>query len=649
MHKYFGKSGLLAASLENFRPRQGQLQMAEAIHALLSEQRTDGQEAALKLLIEAETGIGKTLAYLLPAVVSGRRIVVSTATITLQDQILGKEIPLLEQILDEKIEVVCVKGRQNYLCYYRWFQYRSSPQLPVADDIDCKAIDAWLLKTESGDRAELEWLPDYSPLWAKISAQSHQCLGGDCPEASLCFINTLRRKAGAAHLLVVNHHLFFSDLSLRTSGYGELLPRYQGVIFDEAHHLENVASTFFGVSFSQYQVLDLVADIERQAMADLAPSLADRIISSVRGIQGRVETFQSLFPDLKGRYPLADLIDGNDRWYDEVKHLAVGLEGMTTELEQHEVHGEGWRTLRKRAEELLANLVEIALPEVVPIRGRLVHWYERRQRSVALSATPINVAENLKESLYPMVDYCVLTSATLTTAGDFGYVCERLGLGEEVETLRLPSPFDYRRRTCLYVPPGNFPTPAEPSYIEKLCAEIYDILQLSQGKALVLCTSFKGMDLVAEYLEQRLQFPVLVQGRASRHSLLQQFTEITDSVLVAVASFWEGVDVPGDSLSCVVIDKLPFEAPNDPVLQARIADIRESGGNPFFDFQVPRAVLTLRQGIGRLMRASDDYGLIAVMDNRLFSKGYGRTFRASLPPSPVTRTLRDVDAFFRRF
>lgn len=649
MDKYFGENGLLAASIENFRPRQGQLKMAEAIYAALSEQKTAGEGAAVKLLIEAETGIGKTLAYLLPAVLSGRRIVVSTATITLQDQILGKEIPLLEKILGEKIEVVCVKGRQNYLCYYRWFQYRSSQQLSVADDIDCKVIDEWLLMTESGDRAELEWLPDYSPLWAKISAQPHQCLGGDCPESSLCFINVLRRKAGAARLLVVNHHLFFSDLSLRTSGYGELLPRYQGVIFDEAHHLENVASTFFGISFSQYQVLDLVADIERQATADLAPSLADRIISSVRGLQQRVETFQSLFPDLKGRYPLAELIDGNDRWYDEVKHLAGGLERMAMDLEQHEVHGEGWRTLRKRAEELLGNLVEIALPEVVPTRGRQVHWYERRQRSVALSATPINVAENLRESLYPLVDYCVLTSATLTAAGDFGYVCERLGLGEEVETLRLPSPFDYRRRTCLYVPPANFPAPAESSYIEELCPRIYDILQISQGRALVLCTSFKGMDGVALYLEQRLQFPVLVQGRASRRSLLQQFTEVTDSVLVAVASFWEGVDVPGGSLSCVIIDKLPFEAPNDPVLQARITDIRQSGGNPFFDFQVPRAVLTLKQGVGRLMRTSDDYGLIAVMDNRLFSKGYGRTFLASLPPAPVTRSLSDADTFFRRF
>lgn len=647
MEEYFGAHGVLAKSLDNFSPRPGQLQMAETIEAVLAIDPLQ-HSATETVLIEAETGIGKTLAYLLPAVLSGKRLVVSTATINLQDQILGKEIPLLEKILKEEIRVVCVKGRQNYLCHYRWFQYRSSPQLALADEAFSERIDDWLLTSETGDRAELEWLPDHSPLWAKISAHSHQCLGSECPDASLCFINNLRRRAGSARLLIVNHHLFFSDLVLRKSGFGEILPRYEGVIFDEAHHLENIASTFFGISFSQYQVFDLVTDVERQAAADLSPSLGDKIIRSIRVLKERVESFAKLFPPDRGRYPLLGFVEQKEDWYEEVRHLASAFERVVEELKNYEVHGEGWKSLGKRTEELHSNLLEIGLPDVVLEKGKLVHWYERREKSVSLSATPINVADNLREFLYPTVDCCILTSATLTTAGDFSYVCERLGLAAEVATLRLPSPFDYRERTRLYIPDVDFPLPSQRNYIDELCHRIYDILQHSRGRALVLCTSFRGMDSVAAFLEQRLQYPLLVQGRASRHALLQQFSRSTDSVLVAVASFWEGVDVPGDSLSCVIIDKLPFESPSDPVLQARIADIRDSGGNPFFDLQVPRAVLTLRQGVGRLMRASDDRGLIAVLDGRLYSKGYGRTFLASLPPSPVVRSLEEVADFMLR-
>ncbi|MBM9605515.1 ATP-dependent DNA helicase [Desulfopila inferna] len=644
MDTYFGENGLLAKSFEKFEPRTGQLKMAEAVQNVLKGNEREYERAEI-LLVEAETGIGKTLAYLLPAVLSGKRLVVSTATINLQDQILKKEIPLLTRILGEEIEVVCIKGRQNYLCYYRWYQYRSSPQLTVVDDGSCDKVDEWLLSTETGDRAELEWLHDHSPLWPKISAQSHQCLGGECPEAPRCFINELRRKAGSARLMIVNHHLFFSDLALRKAGFGEILPRYQGVIFDEAHHLENVASTFFGKSFSQYQVLDLVQDVERQAEADLPPSLADKMISSIRGLKKRVDDFSRMFPLERGRFPLGEFIEGQQEWHDDVGHLASGLERIISELELFTSYGEGWKTLLKRTEELHGNLLVIALPDVVE-QTRQVHWYERRERAISLSSTPIHVAENLREILYPAVECCILTSATLTTAGNFSYVCERLGLEGDVNTLRLQSPFNYQDRTQLYIPENDFPLPSERRYTEELCQRIYDILQITEGRALILCTSFKGMDSVAEFLEDHLQFPVLVQGRASRYFLLQQFKEEVDSVLVAVASFWEGVDVPGPSLSCVIIDKLPFEVPSDPVLQARIAAVREAGGNPFFDFQIPRAILTLRQGVGRLMRASDDRGLLAIMDPRLYSKGYGRIFLASLPPSPVVRNLQRVDEFF---
>lgn len=649
MYNYFGAEGLLSQVLEHFQPRAGQLEMAEAVYAILSVDQDIKRSYADVLLVEAETGIGKSLAYLLPALLSGKRIVISTATINLQDQILKKEIPLLQTILDDKISAVCIKGRQNYLCYYRWYQYRSSPQLSLIDDDFCDRIDDWLLTTTTGDRAELEWLQDRSTLWAKISAQSHQCLGGDCPESSACFINELRRKAGGASLLIVNHHLFFSDLALRKAGYGEILPRYEGVIFDEAHHLESVASSFFGKSFSQYQVIDLAGDIERQSEADLPPSIADKIIHSVRGVKERVETFSLIFPGERGRFPLIKFIEGREGWHEEVKHLAAALERIISQLSEFEGYGEGWRTLIKRAEELLNNLIEIGLPEVILEKGRQVHWYEKKERSFSLSVTPVSVAENLRETLYPVVNYCILTSATLTTAGDFSYVCERLGLDDDVTTLRFPSPFNYAEKARIYIPEKGFPLPSEVKYSDMLNQRIHEILKITKGRGLVLCTSFKGMESVAEYLCQYLPYPVLVQGSASRHFLLQQFQEVTDSVLIAVASFWEGVDVPGEALSCVIIDKLPFEVPSDPVLQARIADIRDSGGNPFFDFQVPRAILTLRQGVGRLMRTNEDRGLIALMDGRLYSKGYGRRFLKSLPQSPVVRDLEQVSAFFTTF
>jgi ATP-dependent DNA helicase DinG len=646
MDRYFGEKGRLAETLENFQARAGQLEMAAAIDGMLknSERVEEGGDV---LLVEAETGIGKSLAYLIPAVLSNRRLVVSTATINLQDQILKKEIPLIESLLGREIATVCIKGRQNYLCYYRWYQHRSSTGPSLIGDDWCDKIDEWLRITETGDRAELAWLPDRSPLWPKISAQPHQCLGADCPESAACFINELRRKAGAARLLIVNHHLFFSDLALKKAGYGEILPRYEGVIFDEAHHLENVASTFFGKSFSQYQVSDLAGDVERQAEADLPPSMANKIIASVRGVKERVDQFCDIFPAARGRYPLLELIEHKEEWYDEIKHVSSGIERIITELEEFEGHGEGWRTLIKRGEELHANLIEIALPDVVMEQGRHVHWYEKRERSVALSATPVHVAENLREMLYPNVDICILTSATLTTGGNFAYICEGLGLSNEVRTLRLPSPFDYGGRTRLYVPENGFPLPSDAVYSKQLCRGIHDLITITRGRALVLCTSFKAMAEIADYLEANLSYPVLVQGRASRHSLLQQFRQVRESVLVAVASFWEGVDVPGQALSCVIIDKLPFEVPSDPVLQARIATIRESGGNPFFDFQVPRAILTLKQGVGRLMRAGEDYGIIAVMDGRLYAKGYGRIFLASLPPSPVVRNLENVGEFLQ--
>jgi len=623
--------------------------MAEEIEAFLAapEQGIAGMEGyAQVMLIEAETGIGKSLAYLVPAILSGMRTVVSTATINLQDQLVDKELPLISRVLGQDIGAVCVKGRQNYLCLHRWYQYRHSPQMSLVGDEECDLIAAWLDTTETGDRAELEWMADRGSLWPKISAHSYQCIGSECPEWSSCFVNRLRKKAATARLLVVNHHLYFSDLALRQRGFGEILPRHEVVIFDEAHHLEQVATAFYGTSFSQYQVYDLVSDVVQQAESELPAEEGDRIIGAAQGIRARIDGFVSRFPQKRGRYSLLELIEGNLGWQEEVQLVVDGLQRLADALLELSRRYDNWSTLTERAGELCQNLTLVGMPEPGLYFDTHVFWYERRERSVNLSATPIHVAGDLQNSLYTAVPKIILTSATLTTGGSFAYIKERLGLAQDSRTLKFQSPFDYRQRTICYVPGAGFPEPASPGYETALCEEIDALLKITRGRALVLFTSFKGMDLVADHLSRTLQYPLLIQGTASRSRLLERFREQTDSVLLAVASFWEGVDIAGESLSGVIIDKLPFEVPSDPVVQARMRAIVGAGGNPFFDFQIPRAVLSLRQGVGRLMRSAGDAGLIAVLDSRLFSKRYGSVFLKSLPPSPVVRDMVEIQDFF---
>lgn len=643
----FQADGRLAECLEQYEARAGQAEMARAVAAALSAGKGIDENKTNTLVIEAETGIGKTLAYLIPAVLTGKRVVVSTATLNLQDQILHKDIPLLAKILGQDISAVCLKGRQNYLCLYRWHQYRSNTSYLLHDDPLLEKIDSWLQETLTGDRAELDWLSEKAGLWPKISCQSNQCLGGECPESAGCYINNLRRQAGNARLIIVNHHLFFSDLALKKGGFGDLLPRYEAVVFDEAHHLETTATVFFSKSFSQYQLLDLLADIERQAEADLSPSAKEDMAALLGGLRQRLELFAHNLPGSTGRYHLDSLLDAmtKEKWLEEVELLSTGINRLIEKTADCEVFGEGWHQLAKRARELNDKFRDITF--FFDHNGHeYVYWYEKRERSIAISATPLAVAKELQDCLYGSVAACVLTSATLTSGGSFSYLKERLGLPEDTSFLQFKSPFDYPRQTLLYVPEQDFPDPAAENFSEILCGRVAELIKLSNGRALVLCTSFKGLDALARHLAQVVDYPLLVQGTASRSSLLQSFRDQTHSVLLAVASFWEGVDVVGESLSCVIIDKLPFEVPSDPVIQARIASIKEQGGKPFFDFQVPRAILALRQGVGRLMRSATDRGVIAIMDIRLLSKGYGRTFIGSLPASPITRKLSDIEKFF---
>ena len=650
MDSLFGPDGVLARRIDGYEFRPGQLEMARAVEQLFAREPGDEAEpGCAALVVEAETGLGKTLAYLIPAVLSGARVVVSTKTRNLQDQILEKEIPLIRQHIAPNLEALCVKGRQNYLCLHRFRQLQAA----ATAEVDAGRIDTlgrWIETTVHADRSELPWLTSSSPLWQKICCQSHFCPGASCPEATGCFLNRLRRDAAASQLLIVNHHLLFSDLAVRRTGYGEVLPRYSTVIFDEAHHIENVATTFFGFTLSRFQVQDLVGDTERSADDDLAAGDRQPVVAATVRLSGTVERWAAVLPPERGRFPLAPLLREQDDTLAVCTDLADALHNLATVLDRLANREGPWPQYAGRAAELETGLRQLLTgeeDEQPEEQARYTLWYERTERNLTLCATPVDVAGELQSTLFAMAEHCLFTSATLSAGGRFQYFLERLGLPEDTPTLRLPSPFDYQQRTLLFVPANGFPEPAGPGYQQALHAWLEALISHAGGRTLALFTSFQAMTQAFHSLRDRLSYPLLLQGEAPRRMLLEQFAQQTDSVLFAVASFWEGVDIPGESLSLVIIDKLPFEVPSDPVIMARINRIRTQGGNPFADFQVPRAILTLRQGVGRLMRTSTDRGVVAILDIRLFTKGYGRQFLRSLPPSPVTRDLDSVAAFFR--
>ncbi|WP_339134162.1 MAG: ATP-dependent DNA helicase [Candidatus Electrothrix sp. GW3-4] len=673
MKIFFADTGLLAEHLPSYESRPGQLEMAEAVVALLEQEgkgeRSD-QDSPLAhcLIVEAGTGLGKTLAYLIPSVLSGRRVVVSTNTRNLQDQILKREVPFIQQHIAPDLTAMTVKGRQNYLCLYRWHQLDSQAQQNIFQDLTGEKkkegkvlydiLKEWLQRTVVADRAELPGIAGSSLLWQKVCCLPYFCLGADCPSATACYLNRLRRLAASCQLLVVNHHLLFSDLAVRKNGFGEVLPRYQSLIIDEAHHLENVAGNFFGFSFSKYQVVDLVADIEQSMLkkgGGKMSTLSAHILSAARALSGLNEQFAAMFPVQKGRFPLIGLFEE----YPELKKtrdtLMIALNSLADQLDKAKEQDEPWGHYGQRSLDIAQHLEQITSPLLSKNeqaeQSNYIQWVERTEKNLTLSATPIDVADELRTTLFAGAEHCLFTSATLRTdggGGGFGYFCQRLGIPEGTETYSFSSPFEYQKRSLLYIPGDHFPEPTDPEYRSALHLEISQLITCSRGRALVLFTSFRALELAWYSLQDELPYPLLRQGTCSRSQLLDRFAEETDSVLFAVASFWEGVDVPGESLSLVIIDKLPFEVPSDPVIMARMEKIKAAGGNPFMEFQIPRAILTLRQGVGRLMRRATDQGVMAILDARLFSKFYGRRFRASLPDAPLSRAVRDVEDFFNR-
>ena len=618
--------------------------MAEAIEQALQEKR--------HLIIEAGTGTGKTLAYLVPVIRSGKRVIISTGTKNLQEQLFYKDIPFLEKALfadgEGKLSVCYMKGRNNYLCRKKLYDLTDQPVLSGLEEIEhYRAIAAWEKTTSTGDRSELTSLPEISALWHKLDARAEACVGQKCSSWERCFITEMHRRAMESDIIIVNHHLFFADLAIKQqSEYAPdagILPDAGTVIFDEAHDLEDIASSYFGISVSSGRIEQLCRDVESSLQRNQL--LSGSLSGAVNRLRDRARFFFAVLPQGEGRFAFENRRDFLEENGDEFLGLQQSLGGLISELENLPSKPEEVSNFIRRAQELQVQLGFLMEGE----QRNTVFWIERRggreRQNVFLQATPIDVAPILKSCVFDKLECAVLTSATLAVAGGFEYMRRRLGL-EHARELVLSSHFDYENQALLYVPP-DLPDPRTPYFAGKAAERIRRLLEITRGRAFVLFTSYVQMKEVHHRLLGEIDFPLLLQGDAPKTALLEEFRLTPNAVLFATSSFWQGVDVQGEQLSCVIIDRLPFAVPSDPVVAARVKAIDADGGNAFFQYQVPAAVITLKQGFGRLIRSLRDRGLLVLLDNRILKKAYGRVFFESLPNYRRTTDLTRVEEFFR--
>jgi ATP-dependent DNA helicase DinG len=699
LSQFFAPGGILARTHPAYEFRRGQLQMAQAVEQALHEKR--------HLIVEAGTGTGKTLAYLLPVIRSGKRVIISTGTKNLQEQLFYKDIPFLEHILfaagpgkqhvgtaalgcpversstlpgnhvepaasaahpaesSRRLSVCYMKGRNNYLCRKKLYDLTNAPVLSGLEEIEqYRAIAAWEKTTSTGDRAELAELPEASQLWHKLDARAEACSGQKCSEFEHCFITEMRRRGMESDIIIVNHHLFFADLAIKLQAEGApdagILPEAAAVIFDEAHELEDVAGNYFGISVSNLRVEDLARDVESCLQHNRIMSAS--LSGALGSLREKSQFFFSLLPPGDGRFAFESRREFLEENGDEFLALNQALTRLAGELEGLPQKPEEIFNLVRRTQEIQMHLSFAMESE----DRNTVFWIERRGRrgrttsshksridskdasqgrqDVFLQATPIDVGPILRECLWSKLECAVLTSATLAVGAGFDYIRQRLGLENARESV-LPSHFDYQSQALFYVPP-DLPDARTPQFTTKSADRIRKILEVTRGRAFVLFTSYAQMNDIYDRLLGELEFPMLRQGDAPKTALLEEFRLTPNSVLFATSSFWQGVDVQGEQLSCVIIDRLPFAVPSDPVVAARVKAIDAGGGNAFFDYQVPAAVITLKQGFGRLIRSLHDRGLLVLLDNRILKKQYGRVFIESLPNYKKTTEMRVVEEFF---
>jgi ATP-dependent DNA helicase DinG len=641
----FADDGPLVRAVDQFEPRAGQRAMAQAV--------ADTIEHGGVLLAEAGTGTGKTLAYLVPAILSRQRVLISTGTKNLQEQIYLKDIPALRTALGVPFTATYMKGRANYLCLHRLDQLRAHPAAPM-DFIS--TVDEWRRVTDTGDRAELSGLEEDSSLWHDVSAQADTCLGSDCPQYRECYVTKMRQRAAESDLVIVNHHLLCADASVRQSTYGEVIPECHHAVIDEAHHLEDVATQYFGIAVSNYRISDLVRDAERAVNLGMVEDFDSDLRHAITRVDDHSLTFFGALQTARHSSTRASAFSEErlrigPGWFggvlDDGLGLIAALNGLDEAMRKRagtEESGaqvnEDAATLARRAAELrdhLTFLLEAADPA-------FVYFLETRNRGVFLRAAPIDVSRIINEMLFNRMRATIMTSATLTVEGSFDYVKGRLGV-PDASALRVPSEFDFTEQAILYLP-KQMPPPKSPQYSDAVAREVRDLLLRTEGRAFVLFTSYSMLRTVRDLVEPDLPYPVIVQGTAPRGTLLAQFRATPNAVLFATSSFWQGVDVVGEQLSCVIIDKLPFASPGDPITAARIEAINAEGGDAFQDYQVPLAILAMLQGLGRLIRHRTDRGVLAVLDPRLRTMGYGRRFLDSFPPAPVTQNPDAITRFF---
>lgn len=628
--EFLDKDGLLSKIIPGFTPRESQKQMAEAI--------TKAIELETSLVIEAGTGTGKTFSYLIPIFLSQKKTIISTGTKNLQDQLFFKDIPVIKQLFSFPRKIVLLKGRANYLCLYRLENNLQDGRFISRREVtQLHQIHEWSSLTTTGDIAELTDIPEESStIWYHVTSTIDNCLNQDCEFYKKCFVVKARHEAKDADIVIVNHHLFFADLRLQETGFGELLPSADIVVFDEAHHLRELASIFFSSRISSRQLLELARDseVEYSKMAKDMQTLRDASVDLQNAVREMRDHFG--FDSKRSAWPETPIMKISE----SINAVKESLRILENHLKLAAERSKGLENCWRRTTQLISSFAVHTEEQ----HKDTVHWFETFSNGFSIHLTPMNVANQFKMHLAERKRTWIFTSATLTIQNSFHLFVESLGLEQSMQ-LQLGSPFDYKKQCLLYAPRG-LPNPNASNYVEQMVDRIIPVLTITQGRAFILFTSYKALEEASALLKLQIPYPILVQGELSKRQLIEQFKQLGNAVLCGTSSFWYGVDVRGDSLSCVIIDKLPFSTPDEPVLKARIQMLRKQGLDPFIQYQLPNAVLILKQGAGRLIRDIEDRGILMICDPRMVGSRYGETFIRSLPPMSRTRDLKKVNEFF---